>query len=113
MSSRHRKLKYFGQSERKVWPEDHLHEQHPRSARKDTKRWCRGKAGVEHEPVISKRRGEPWSTRGCHPPDAWQLRVWPFRTWICVHDERCGNCGRVLRRYLTARECPDHPGKTT
>lgn len=76
-------------------------ERQPR-ARKDRKRWCRGKPGVKHQPsLVASRDG--WL---CHLPEAWHRQMWPGEDWVCWHREECTACGRVLRTGV-APECPD------
>lgn len=75
--------------------------------RKDTRRWCRGKPGVGHAPVLVFR---PVLARlAC----AWRPD-WPYEhaCWECYHQEECGRCGKVLRTswQLAAGECPAYPG---
>lgn len=105
MSSTKRRTKYYGDSEPKIWPADH-----PRvsraPAKKDTRRWCRGKVGVEHFPVIVKRTGW-YGLRGCERvTEEWALKLWPGRTWRCSHREECANCGKVVRHSINLVECP-------
>jgi hypothetical protein len=67
-----------------------------RHPRKNRKRWCKGKVGVEHRPVIE--RDPFWDKYGACQPRGW---------WSgCYHWERCTVCGKVLRRFLGA-DCPD------
>jgi hypothetical protein len=72
--------------------------------RKDTRRWCKGKPGVEHVPVIVFR---PWYGRECRPPQEWAARLCPSG-WDCEHREVCENCGKILREpwKLAKEECP-------
>jgi hypothetical protein len=76
-------------------------------ARKDTRRWCRGKRGVPHHPVIVftpplYRRGEA----ECEWDSRWSGDV----RWHCHHQEHCGACGKVLRVSVGCGECPAYPG---
>lgn len=42
------------------------------SSKKDTKRWCRGKVGVEHMPKLMG-----WmETKNYDPINKWDLKVW-------------------------------------
>lgn len=69
-------------------------------SRKDTKRWCRGKVGVEHQPMIEPRRDG-----GCH------AILWggpPHEDhWFCMHQEVCMECGKILDVWLPRNRCPD------
>jgi hypothetical protein len=64
--------------------------------RKKTRRWCRGKVGVEHQVV--RRPRDPratWSRRTC----GW----WTLKTdglWICIEQDVCTECGKILRDGL-------------
>lgn len=82
---------------------------HPKS----TKRWCKGKVGVEHQP------GEPeanhnygfttkWNTPLCHVSPAWARGVRGIRGWWCNHYIRCKVCRKILRQDL-GEDCPDRP----
>lgn len=95
----------------------------PPRARKDRRRWCRGKPGVEHKPVyrISKhamymRAAFPRTRTSCGWIERrkweWHMgeRVWePTGTWgyECQHERACTECGKILNHYLPAKECPD------
>lgn len=65
--------------------------------RKDTRRWCKGKVGQEHQPAVEVRRdGE------CHPMSWWRNRG---SYWFCYHQEVCVRCRKVLRLGLSRKEC--------
>jgi hypothetical protein len=70
-------------------------------AKKDTKRWCKGKVGREHvgEIVFNPIWGNP----SCGP--SWGNR------WFCHHAEICKNCGKRIRWSVGKGECPDLRGK--
>lgn len=54
------------------------------AAKKDTKRWCRGKVGVEHKPVCV-----PYRTDKPEPnADRWSSHKWRIL--------QCETCGRKL-----------------
>lgn len=106
MTSRKRQTKYYGEGEAQVWPEDHPKIVKPKS-KKDTKKWCKGKVGREHVPELTK---QSWANdRTCAPPERWMLQLMPTRNWRCYHQWVCANCGKVLDRWLPARDCPDRP----
>lgn len=83
--------------------------------KKDKRRWCKGKTGVEHTPgVVMNHYG--WVTSrfsSC----AW-VPMWEHRQrervvgWRCCHHEVCTRCGKILRQTweMTAEECPTYPG---
>lgn len=108
MSSEKRRTKYYGESDAKVWPADHPVTGRPK-ARKDTRRWCRGKVGVEHVPEVTAGHWALSLGRRCHRSEEWSLRLWPDRPWACVHQRSCASCGKVLVPTLPWRECPDLP----
>jgi len=76
-----------------------------RRARKDRRRWCRGKPGVAH--TIEIRPCDPkwgYSVRVCGYP-----RYWRSPIWICVEQEFCTTCGKILRHSLD-KDCTRKPG---
>lgn len=83
-----------------------------RPGRKDRRRWCRGKPGVEHVTTISIhewRDRSPcgwWTYYTLHGSDH-GLRI-ENTTWSCRHIEQCVACGKILR-HLDDDECPDKP----
>jgi hypothetical protein len=99
-------------------------------ARKDRKRWCRGKVGVEHvREVRVSRFGKYWSDRNGKPPCLWEYTRWRWvrhpkpgqpRTvpveeslrWRCSHESYCSACGKILEPSWSINEnekrCPDY-----
>lgn len=84
----------------------------PRSApaRKDRRRWCRGKVGVEHQSEVVL---DPQWGRVCRESriGKWEQHT-SYKTWVtvgshwsCCHIEQCVECGKKLR-HLTPEECP-------
>jgi hypothetical protein len=74
--------------------------------RKDTRQWCRGHVGREHDPEIIIPENQRWSWSKCGPAPAW----WRAE-WSCSHVERCRQCGKVLRQSWQLNhpdECPDY-----
>lgn len=67
-------------------------------AKKDTRRWCRGKVGIEHEPIVQKRPGY-WQDKPCK----WS-QVVPLLA--CNHEEVCKNCGKILK-WTLGDDCPE------
>lgn len=93
-------------------------------ARKDRKRWCRGKVGVEHTPVwrYSKwgqyRRDRNPEYVMCGWDQRW-LRNLSTNTctrdgkwfYTCSHEWGCSTCGKILNAYpgkLCPEFTPDH-----
>jgi hypothetical protein len=91
-------------------------------ARKDTRRWCHGKPGLEHETVVvlhsqyghtcGWREHGRWAQTGPVPPRGVTLPKWPKqgrewivtgRDWSCMHEVQCQVCGKFLG---TVAECP-------
>lgn len=92
-------------------------------ARKDRRRWCRGKIGVEHAPEIKWSKFHTyWMARGrpdlaaCHWVVTYTMqglgadrhpvpadRHW----WSCHHERVCTSCGKILNRSLST-SCPDY-----
>jgi hypothetical protein len=76
---------------------------------KDRKRWCRGKVGAEHEPVLAAPKdGE----QRCRPRPEWAAKnpraLWHNRPWWCLHHRECAECGKVLEHFIPWDECPDY-----
>lgn len=95
-------------------------------AKKDRKRWCRGKVGVEHQPELAVRKSaQYWKDRKDYDISCswrenrhWEIgadgvRYWKgtgFFAWSCCHEYRCANCGKILG--MVGRKCPEfrpHP----
>lgn len=79
-------------------------------AKKNTRRWCRGKEGVEHVPALFL--DAQW---GLGKPCRWMLSYYSDERfkWRCNHRRRCTVCGKVLQESLKGTECPDlRPGPT-
>lgn len=75
-------------------------------SRKDRRRWCRGRVGVEHElGVRVGRYARGRVERGkapCHSPS------WRPGSWWCNHERYCVNCGKIVDASLDDA-CPDRP----
>lgn len=68
-------------------------------AKKDTRKWCKGKKGVEHTPELVVHHT---ATRlQCGESN------WAPHRWWCRHAIRCSACGKYLNEWLTREECPD------
>jgi len=81
---------------------------HARSAppTKDRRRWCRGKAGIQHVVVMVYR---PYYGHTCRifeytvrRPGGRDKHV---KRWTCSHQWACDNCGKVLDR-VSRDDCP-------
>jgi hypothetical protein len=101
-------------SDRKLPHADEVRHAQPETrshrARKDRKRWCRGKPGVEHTPeVVVAAAGWMRSAyvKKCHRPPWKTTSGRPLMVWICNHQEVCTGCGRILRAGF-GKDCPDY-----
>lgn len=74
--------------------------------KKDRAKWCRGKVGVEHVPVVAippNAWGDP-TKRTCGPSSYFTMyREWT--RWSCRHVWMCTACGKHLPRRVTQEEC--------
>lgn len=84
-------------------------------SRKNRRKWCRGKVGVEHVTAIrvDKRyesRAQWWTlNRGGRLVGCEYYRWSREPLWRCIHEVVCTNCGKIMRVHL-GRDCPDwHP----
>ena len=72
--------------------------------RKDTKRWCKGVKGREHQLEIVLGR---WVMASLASP-----RKCGQDTWLrCVHQEQCAACGKIMAYFLPWDRCPDNPNR--
>jgi hypothetical protein len=78
---------------------------HTAPAVKDTKRWCRGKEGVEHQPATAL--DTDGYLRPCGPRPEWAREASPG--WWCKHRRVCSDCGKVLAPSIPSRDCPARP----
>jgi hypothetical protein len=80
---------------------------------RDTRRWCRGKEGVEHVPEFTRQR--PEAEAPCYRRDDWYrllknddpsnyLRY--YAPWECRHRITCADCGKVLKDWPAWDLCP-------
>lgn len=78
-------------------------------SRKDTRHWCKGKAGTEHHVTLVRRqwRGKD---QGCGWVPACRTRGRDLVSWSCCHSRVCTVCGKVLAYWLDETSCPDYPG---
>ena len=86
-------------------------------AKKDTRSWCRGKEGREHEPQIVLSH-DGFRQRACEWAGRHDYRLLRRGEddyaigWCCGHQELCGRCGKILRDpgQIPRAECPVYPG---
>jgi hypothetical protein len=78
----------------------------PHKSRKNTRRWCKGKVGREHSPVVQhQKERNGWRKAWTCGPRKWGISA---GRWGCWHEEVCTTCGKVLR-WTLGDECPDRP----
>ena len=91
----------------------------PQRAKKNTRKWCKGKVGVEHEIEIVRHHYYASHDRKCHWWDI-VLRGGEVkdRRWICYHAQRCVFCGKYVAtarwgvsEAVTRNICPDFRGE--
>lgn len=91
-----------------------------RRARKDRRRWCRGKVGVEHVLVIQKSKNDRYVNSDCEwrCEHHWSAFLYGKRWvstdevfWHCRHQRACANCGKILEHYGVGPDCPDRTPK--
>lgn len=75
--------------------------------RKNTRRWCRGKFGVLHIPVVVIPANSYFYSRSCREVN-WLGTSSGEREprWLCSHKLICSTCGKVLEWSV---RCPDKP----
>lgn len=84
-------------------------------AKKNTKKWCKGKTGVEHKPEIRKSRyhasmGDKAFCRWVPRWTGWRSGGWDYKNprWLCFHEEFCTTCGKITRHTIDREECPEY-----
>jgi len=84
----------------------------PQRRKKNTRLWCGGKEGREHQPEIVRHHYYAlWAEKDCHWWERWtyangeKVQRKPD-TWSCLHAERCTVCGKYLKVFLPQEECP-------
>lgn len=90
----------------------------PHKAKKDTRRWCGGHKGREHEPeVVLDKHVEAFRRFLADPQRAkcawtlWFIRGDLVATqphFSCAHMRRCSTCGKVLDFRVLPEQCPDY-----
>lgn len=71
----------------------------PFKKKKNTKKWCKGKVGREHKPVVEMNN--KYGRRQCGPS-----RWIGANRWLCFHHVVCKNCKKELR--FVPKVCPDN-----
>lgn len=87
----------------------------PQRGRKDTRKWCKGKVGVEHQPETVRSpfyNGPIFADKDCH----WtSYKVYKRGVpqdfppkWACYHRIQCSVCFKVLKDWLPTDLCPTY-----
>lgn len=91
-------------------------EHRPTPGKKNTKRWCKGKVGREHQPAL--RIASPYTrVYQCGwVKDSWRMAIHkrfgpgdggPY--WECDHEQYCQACGKILLSMWSNKiDCPDY-----
>ena len=105
MASPKSQRKYPGGEERLDGPAPEVARSSP--ARKDTRRWCKGKVGRSHQIGVSDT-----PTYHCYPAPSWATEKMRERRgdWWCSHLIVCTVCGKRMG-YLDGADCPDRPDR--
>lgn len=83
-----------------VDPDDFYKETNYTHKKKNTKKWCKGKIGRKHEPVVELNRKYMYGKVKECTSSKW---------WGCYHHEVCKNCGKELKWRVP---CPDFVDKS-
>lgn len=92
-------------------PDAKENREHPQRRKKKTGKWCKGKVGVPHKPVIEfdRRYENGYSGRmTCGWTKTFFISDRGRMYWRCLHHEVCSVCGKHLRWRLKPAECPDY-----
>lgn len=87
-------------------------------AKKDRRRWCRGKVGVEHVVVVQETKNYRWMLTKYGPDNPrtachWTRHHWSSRNephWSCRHERACATCGKIMMHSYyesIGKDCPD------
>jgi hypothetical protein len=80
-------------------------------AKKDTRKWCKGKVGRQHETALRIQRYLIPLRRStqCGPRNGHSL-FWGGgndETWVCYHEQYCVKCGKI--DWSAHFRCPNRP----
>lgn len=84
-------------------PDASWNKNRPQRNKKNTKKWCKGKVGVEHitEVIVPENAGSIF-TRDRPPCHTWET-TYRGPVWWCLHYNVCITCGKHVSR---AKVCP-------
>lgn len=111
-TDRHPNRGYAGWTRRRDDPLAQGNQAHPPKAKKkNTRKWCHGKTGVEHFPVMAMSSyATTWQCRpGRTVPWRKSTLDWSTLDWQCWHRVLCAKCGKVLDHFPPPQDCPDLP----
>lgn len=86
----------------------------PHRSNKNTKRWCKGKYGREHEWEILLEAYR-FGVRPLRRPCAWRITfvrndmTTPYVSWSCRHVRKCVNCGKTQQLVSGCPDLHDRP----
>lgn len=83
----------------------------PQRRRKNTRRWCRGKEGVEHVTEVRLSKDATYRAERGMPSTCYRAE-WYDRRWWCSHEEVCIKCGKIIRWTLDD-DCPNFTTEVT
>ena len=83
-----------------------------RGSRKNTRDWCKGKDGREHQVRVQISPSESGAICRWGPAYAFGLisLVQEDVRWACCHVRLCVVCGKKTELSVPRQECPDYPG---
>ena len=84
-------------------PLSDAHAEHKPRGKKNTRKWCKGKPGVEHVVVTVVHHSATGTRCGAS--------TWMPHRWLCRHAMQCVTCGKYLNEWLKPAECPDYKGE--
>lgn len=98
---------------------------HSSRGRKNTRKWCRGKEGVEHKletrvskwgvSILTRFPESDYAGCGWRQRSRWTITATEGRSYgpipgewryNCNHEEYCTECGRIMKHQLRANDCP-------
>lgn len=113
MSKKFRNLEWGGPHPKDVVPPE---ESRASPARKNTRKWCRGKVGIPHQPTITMDKGwRSWmGTLVGSPKCRWWTSMWRGNKdldYRCGHQRTCVACKKVLDHRVEPKFCPEYAPK--
>lgn len=91
---------------------DNRNQRMPHRAKKDTKRWCRGKPGIEHDCELKVPDNMTSWRHLCRYFTWYKTDGTKVERWICGHAWVCKNCNKTMSIWPKEDVCPDRPRDT-